>query len=158
MQNLPIMHSVTVTVRGAKEIADRIKRVPQKLELLEDSFWMKKSNTYKIFAKWIVLNVVYGAYQPRFYNRTYNLRDSIKSERLTDGFVIYQDPHMTPEAETAKVHRWPSYAFYFIYGGGFLAMTNAKPQRDFLAAWYKYFKPKFKEDYRNEVVRPALTK
>jgi len=156
MANLPIMHNIIMKVRGAKQVGQRVKKVPQNLKTLENAFWMKKRNSYRIFAKWLVLNVVYGAYSPRAYQRTYKLRNSIKAQRIRDGLVLYQDPQMTPEAASARVHRWPSYAFYFIYGGGFLAMTNAKPQRDFLNAWYKYFRRKFPRDYRNEVVRPAL--
>ena len=157
MASLPTLHNIRIEVIGAKKIANRIKKIPQNLKALEKSFWARKSNSYKIFAKWLVLNVVYGAYAPKVYQRTYKLRNSIKSQRFMNGLMIYQDSSMTPEAVTSHVHRWPSYAFYFLYGGGFLAMKNAKPQRDFLSAWHKYFLRKFPLDYRNEVVRPALS-
>ncbi len=150
------MYNIIIRVHGVKAVAQRMKKIPKNMEALERAFWARKSNSYKIFAKWIVLNIVYGAYAPHVYQRTYNLRNSIKSQRLANGLLIYQDPAMTPEAETARIHRWPSYAFYFIYGGGFLAMTNAKPQRNFFDAWYRFFRRKFLRDYRNEVVKPAL--
>ena len=147
------MTIINVQVYGAKAVAERLKKIPHRFASLEKSFWNRKMNTYKIFAKWMILNVVYGAYSPKVYQRTYKLRDSVKTEKIPDGMLLYQDSIMTPEKIKTK---YPSYGFYFIYGGGFLAMKNAKPVRDFLGAWHKFFRRKFKSDYNNEVVRPSL--
>ena len=147
------MHNIGVQVYGVKAVAARLKRIPQRFASLEKSFWNRKMRTYKTFAKWIILNVVYGAYSPKVYQRTYKLRNSVKTKKITDGMLLYQDSTMTPEKVKAK---YPSYGFYFIYGGGFLAMKGAKPVRDFFEAWHRFFNRKFRLDYNDEVVRPAL--
>ena len=147
------MYNVNVEIYGVKAVANRLKRIPHRFVSLEKSFWNKKMNTYKVFAKWMILNVVYGAYSPKVYQRTYKLRSSVKTKRIADGMLLYQDSMMTPEKVKTK---YPSYGFYFIYGGGFLEMKGAKPVRDFFAAWHKFFRRKFRRDYNNEVVRPAL--
>ena len=109
--------------------------------------------TYKILGKRIILIVVYGAYSQKVYVRTMKLRDSVKTEKITNGMFLYQDSTMTPEKIKTK---YPSYGFYFIYGGGFLEMKGAKPVRDFFDAWHRFFRRKFRRDYNNEVVKPAL--
>jgi len=147
------MHNISVEIYGVKAVAKRLKRFPRRFVSLEKSFWNRKMRTYKTFAKWLILNVVYGAYSPKVYQRTMKLRDSVKTKKIKDGMELYQDSIMTPEKIKTK---YSSYAFYFIYGGGFLAMKGAKPVRDFFDAWYKFFRRKFINDYRNEVTRPAL--
>ena len=147
------MSIINVQVYGAEAVAKRLKMIPHRFNSLEKSFWNRKMNTYRVFAKWIILNVVYGVYSPKVYMRTMKLRDSVKTEKISDGMFLYQDSMMTPEKIKTK---YPSYGFYFIYGGGFLAMKNAVPVRDFLVAWYRFFNRKFRRDYNDEVVRPAL--
>lgn len=147
------MHNINVEIYGVKAVAKRLRKFPRRFYSLEQSFWKRKKNTYKIFAKWIILNVVYGAYSPKVYRRTMKLRDSVKTKKISDGMLLYQDSTMTPEKIKTK---YPSYGFYFIYGGGFLAMKGAKPVRDFFNAWHRFFRRKFRSDYRREVVRPAL--
>ena len=147
------MSIVNVQIYGVKAVAKRLKKIPRNFVNLEKSFWNRKMNAYKILAKWIILNVVYGAYSQKVYVRTMKLRDSIKTKKITNGMFLYQDSVMTPEKLKMK---YSSYAFYFIYGGGFLAMKNAMPIRNFFDAWYRFFNRKFRRDYNNEVVRPAL--
>jgi len=147
------MHNIGVQVYGARAVARRLKIIPQKYISLDKSFWNRKMRTYRTFAKWLILNVVYGAYSPMVYQRTMKLRDSVKTKKIVDGMFLYQDSVMTPEKAKSK---YPSYGFYFIYGGGFLAMKNAKPVRNFFDAWYKFFNRKFRLDYNNEVIKPAL--
>ena len=147
------MHTIAVQVYGAEAVAKRLKRIPHKFASLDKSFWNRKMRTYKTFGKWIILIAVYGAYSQKVYQRTMKLRDSVKTKKITDGMELYQDSTMTPEKVKTK---YPSYGFYFIYGGGFLAMKGAKPVRDFFDAWYRFFNRKFRRDYNDEVVRPAL--
>jgi len=147
------MHNINVQIYGVEAVANRLRRIPQRFASLENSFWNRKMNTYKVFAKWLILNVVYGAYSPKVYIRTMKLRDSVKTEKIAGGMLLYQDSTMTPEKVKTK---YPGYGFYFIYGGGFLEMKGAKPVRDFFDAWHKFFNRKFRSDYNDEVVRPAL--
>lgn len=148
------MAIIDIQVYGAKAVANKLGKIPAKLASLEKTFWNRKMSTYKIFAKWIILNVVYGAYSPKVYQRTMKLRRSIKTKKISGGMRLYQDSKVTkPKLDSS---RYPSYAHYFIYGGGFLAMKNTVPIRDFLGAWDRFFNRKFRQDYNREVVRPAV--
>lgn len=120
-------------------------------------FFNKMQDNYRLQAKSIVNEVVYGAYSPKVYKRTYKLLNSVKTEVIANGFgiSIYQDSEMTPTKTTSK---HPGYGHYFIEGGGYLQMERmpaelvASLPRDFLGVWVTHFEVVIDRDYRNSVL------
>ena len=146
---------------GWKTNVSKIKRQTQKgfiqLHLDTKRFVAKKIPQYTLQAKGIIMTVVYGAYSPQIYHRSYDLLDSIKGRIIRDGYgiEIYQDSHMTPLKSGGK---YAGYGHYFIEpAGSFLAQTRM-PQslskslpRDFARAWFTHFQNVITRDYLLEV-------
>ena len=129
-----------------------------KVQQNTQKFFFKNASKYSLQAKGIVLSVVYGAYSPQIYIRTFDLMGSIKSQVIEQGFgiEIYQDAKMTKLKKSGK-HE--GYAHYFIEPlGSFLAQTRMPSAlvgslpRDFASAWHSHFSTVIYRDYIREVV------
>lgn len=128
-----------IVTRNLDSLINRTKptRVRARYAQLCRRFFDGRMQSYQFRAQQIVIEVVYFVYQPKSYDRTYNLSQATRSVRVGD-FVLALQITGKGDGTAPKLASSPyeTYAKYFIKGyespgdrGGFIGMLNSGEAR-----------------------------
>ena len=148
-----------IELEGVKQ---SLKKLASIIEDNSKKFFQRKAPQYKATARKIIIEVVYGTYQPKYYERTGALSNAPRADITNEGHgiaIVIDDRSKTEPLEDSD---YSTYGMYFITGGGLLKDVPTRTPagkddiRNFFIVWDNRIGKEFPGQYAREVIDAAV--